>query len=188
MYSTRCFIAIPVLAPALGTSLRLISQLKNRVDNVKWTREVDMHITLKFLGDIDNRELVGISQALREMCASVEPFVASLDGIGTFPRGKPPRIIWAGIREGADVLGSLYKQLDEALIGLGVPQEARAYSPHLTLGRVGRGADLERLDQELKRVAPEMKTSFDVNEVIIYASLRERGGNVYEPLDRIELS
>jgi RNA 2',3'-cyclic 3'-phosphodiesterase len=188
MYSTRCFIAIPVLPPAATNVLRIVADLRNSVDNVKWTREEELHITLKFLGEMDNRDLLTVSSELRRICQTVEAFTASLDGISTFPRGKPPRIVWAGIQAGRDSLVSLYEQLDAAMVQLGVPQEGRAYTPHLTLGRVGRGADLERLQQHLQRVDSGMQGSFDVNEVILFASLRERGKLVYEPLDRIELA
>lgn len=187
MYTTRCFIAVPILPPASTNALRVIADLRDKVANVKWTRENEMHITLKFLGEIDNRDLLRVSSELRRICTGIEPFVASLDGAGTFPKGKPPRIVWAGIDQGREILASMYDQLDAALVEIGVPREGRAFTPHLTLGRVGRGADQERLLTNVERLSPSLKGSFDVNEVIVYASLRERGGHTYEPLDRIEL-
>ena len=187
MYTTRCFIAVPILPPASTTALRIIADLRNRIDNVKWTREEEMHITLKFLGEIDNRDIVTVSNELRRICATLEACTASLQGIGTFPKGKPPRIVWAGIDQGREVFAALYEQLDAVLVDIGVPREGRAFNPHLTLGRVGRGADQQRLQEQIANFSPSMTGTFDVNEVILYASLRERGGHVYEPLDRVEL-
>ena len=165
-----------------------MADLRNSVDNVKWTRDEEMHITLKFLGDMDNRDLLVVGEELRRIASQIEAFTATLSGIGTFPRGKPPRIVWAGIEQGSEQLIAMYEQLDESLVQLGVPREGRAYTPHLTLGRVGRGADLERLQKHLQRVEGGMQGTFDVNEVILYASLRERGKLVYEPIDRCELA
>lgn len=187
MYSTRCFIAVPLQPPASTVARKLLDRLKQTVGNVKWTRPEELHITLKFLGELDNRDLLRVGQELRKACADIGPFSASLNGLGTFPKHKPPRIVWAGIDEGREIFERLYHHLDQSLIELGVPQEGKAYTPHLTLGRVGRGADLELLAATMQAVAPEMNALFDVDEVVLFTSLREKGGFVHEPIDTVEL-
>ena len=187
MYSTRCFVAVPLPPPASTVARKLISEMKQTTNNIKWTRPEEMHITLKFLGELDNRDLLRVGEELRNGCADIEPFTASLHGLGTFPKNKPPRVLWAGVDEGREVFEQLYQHLDQALIELGIPQEGKAYTPHLTLGRVGRGTDLQVLAAEMQRLAPEMKAPFDVNEVILYTSIRAKGGFIHEPIDTVEL-
>ncbi len=187
MYTTRCFIATPLHSPAAAVARRIVGQLQNKVSHVKWMRPEEMHITIKFLGELDNRDLVRVSEELRKACSEVEPFSASLNGLGTFPKNKAPRVIWAGVDEGREYFEQLYQQLDRALIELGVPQEGKAYTPHLTLGRVGKGADVELLTKTLQQAAPEMQGVFEVDEVILYTSIREKGGFIYEPIDTVEL-
>jgi RNA 2',3'-cyclic 3'-phosphodiesterase len=187
MYTTRCFIAVPLSPPASSVARRLVTQLQQQVPNVKWMRPEEMHITVKFLGELDNRDLLRVGEELRRACAEVEPFSASLEGLGTFPKNKTPRVIWAGVQGGREYFEQLYHQLDQALVELGVPQEGKAYTPHLTLGRVGKGVDMDLLMRSLQRAAPEMKGTFEVDEVVLFTSLREKGGFIHEPIDTVEL-
>lgn len=187
MYTTRCFIAVPLSPPASSVARRLVTQLQQQVPNVKWTRPEEMHITVKFLGELDNRDLLRVGEELRQACGGLEPFSGTLEGLGTFPKNKTPRVIWAGVKLGREYFEQLYQHLDQALIELGVPQEGKAYTPHLTLGRVGKGVDLDLLTRTLQRTAPEMKANFEVDEVVLFTSIREKGGFAYEPIDTVEL-
>jgi RNA 2',3'-cyclic 3'-phosphodiesterase len=187
MYTTRCFIAVPVGPPASSVIGRLLGKLGTSVPDVKWTRFDQLHLTIKFLGELDNRDLLKVGEELRRACAETEPFSISLSGIGTFPKNKPAKVVWAGVQEGSAILESLYLQLDQGLSAIGLPKEGKMYKPHLTLGRVGRGGDLELLAQKLQAIEPDVESVFDVDEILIYASIREKSGMVYEPIDTVEL-
>lgn len=187
MYTTRCFIAIPVGPPASSVVSRLLGKLGAKVPAIKWTRHDQLHLTIKTLGELDNRDLLKVGEELRRACAEIEPFSVSLGGIGTFPKNKPAKVVWIGVSEGADVLSALYQQLEQSLSDIGLPQEGKMYRPNLTLGRVGREADLELLAESLHAVGPDVETVFEVDEVVIYAAIREKAGILYEPIDTVEL-
>lgn len=187
MHVTRCFVAVPLLPPALAVARRLLDQLSSQLKHVRWTRPDQLHVTVKFLGDIDNRELPEVCRELRSACATIEPFTTGLRGLGTFPKDKPPRVLWAKVEPHSQPLVQLYERLEANLQTLGIPQEARAYTPHLTLGRVGRGADVDQVRATVESLAAEVESVFDVNEVILFSSFRERGNVIHEPIDTVEL-
>lgn len=187
MDSSRTFVAVELDASATGILERRIKQFKTEVEGVKWSRRDQMHLTLKFLGDIDHRELPEVCMKLREATVDVEPFTVELKGLGTFPKDKPPRVVWAAVEEGAQPLRLLHERLDTALAGLGIPHEARAYTPHLTLGRVGGETDLEKLQQVIDAVGTDSIARCQVDAVVLLTTIKDRGQVSYEPLDVVEL-
>ena len=139
----RAFIAIfpplEVRKRALEAAQRL--PLGNRV---RWTRPENVHLTLKFLGDIREAVRGDLCTTLEEVCTEHAPFDVGLTGLGAFPSTRRARILWAGVGAGADALRSLAAELDTALAALDFDREERPYSPHLTLGRIrGRPASLD---------------------------------------------
>lgn len=184
MQTTRTFIAIEVGPPASTVLSRHLSGWSAAVQNVRWTQAEQMHVTLKFLGEIDNRELPKICNATREICSDIDPFVATLDALGTFPKNKPPRVLWAGFDQGALEMIDLNSRIESALAEIGIPRETRAFRPHLTLGRIGKAARAEDISQMCET---QLATQFQVDSVMILASERERGKVIYEPIDTVEL-
>ena len=82
---------------------------------------------------------------------------------------------------------ALHDRLYQELSDLGIPHEGRAYTPHVTLGRVARGSNSQAIQQALEAAAEQVEVRFDVNEVMLLASLREQGKMTYQPLDVVEL-
>lgn len=187
MDSYRAFVAIELGRPALTALEKLLKDLKSQLNDVRWSYPEQLHLTLKFLGDIDNRELPDFCGRLREACAEAEPFNLILQGLGTFPRNKPPRVVWVGIDEGASELQALHQKIDECFGALGVPRETRSFTPHLTLGRVKSGANLERIQDTIAQLDSQVHLQSDVYEVALMTSLKEEGKVVYQPLDVVEL-
>ncbi len=187
MNSTRTFVAIKLLPPAATVVTRLLESLARDVPGVRWTRPTQLHVTIKYLGDVDNTELPKICDTLRAACADIEPFDLTLDGLGTFPKNKPPRVVWAGIGTGREPLQKIHGYLDETLSELGIPREGRAFTPHLTLGRAQRRIDTQALAETLAQAQDKVQSQCDVSKIFLVASLRERGKIVYEPIDTIEL-
>ncbi len=121
-------------------------------DKVRWTRPENVHLTLKFLGDIREEVLNDLCAALEETCRHHAPFDVGLTGLGAFPSARRARILWAGVGAGSERLCSLATDVDAAFAPLGFEREGRPYVPHLTLGRVrGRPAsfDLSRASVNL---------------------------------------
>lgn len=187
MQTTRTFIAIEVGSPAREVVLRLLKQLSSELSGVRWTQPDQLHLTLKFLGDIDNRTLPEVCTQMRAACDGIEAFSVALQGLGAFPKNKPPRVLWTGIEQGAEQLAVLHQRLDSSLSNLGAPADNRGYAPHLTLGRINRGADQNEIATRLERDAATHFAQFDVNELQLIASVRERNRMIYETIDSAPL-
>jgi len=187
MQTTRTFIAIEIGSPAREIMLRLIKQLAVELSGVRWTQPDQLHLTLKFIGDIDNRTLPEICNHMRAACAGVDAFSASLRGLGAFPKNKPPRVVWVGFKDGVEPLELINQRLETSLAAAGVPREGRAYAPHLTLGRINRGADQHQIASRITRDTETDFANFDVSDVHLIASIRERNRMIYETIDSVPL-
>jgi len=154
--------------------------------NVRWVPSTKMHLTLKFLGKIEESSVEDVIAACRRVCRRDRTFSLSLKGTGTFPGPKRPRILWVGIGGETYRLHRLQKELESALERKGFPQEGRAFSPHLTVGRI---RSPQRLPSTMDIFMRDEITSppFLVNEVIVYESLLLPKGPMYKPLARCPL-
>ena len=139
----RAFVAVfpppKVRKEALAWARRLPSD-----DRVRWTSPENVHLTLKFLGEVRAEALDDIRAALGEVCAEHAPFEAMLAELGAFPSARRAKILWVGVGTGSDRLRYLAADIDDALAPLGFKREKRPYVPHLTIGRVrGRPANFD---------------------------------------------
>jgi 2'-5' RNA ligase len=168
----------------------LIDKLRVAAAEVNWVRPEQMHLTLKFLGDVRDTETPDICRVVHDVASQFEPFEIICRGAGAFPNSREPRTLWIGIEDGADELKRLQAALDEALKSqLGFAKEQRGFHPHLTIGRVKREAPGSR--GELAHLL-EQHVQFDadlavIDEVVTFASFLDRKGPTHEALDHGEL-
>jgi 2'-5' RNA ligase len=145
----RAFIAID-LDPGLKAAVQdLIRTLEATRAEVRWTKPGGYHLTLKFLGEIDDALLEQVTAVLAAAASRHKSFPLSLRGTGAFPGERNPRVLWLGIEAGPE-LAAFQKDLEAALEPEGFPREDRPFRPHLTLGRV-KGRD--RLDKAMAELA-----------------------------------
>jgi RNA 2',3'-cyclic 3'-phosphodiesterase len=150
---------------------------------VRLTPPANVHLTLKFLGDVSEDDLGRVAEALEPVREKHEPFEASISGFGAFPSPKKARVLWAGISEGSDRLRTLAEDVEEFLEPLGFERENRPYVPHLTLGRArGRPVALETV--ETSSPVP----TFLVRRVDLVQSVPGEGGAAYSTLAAYPLS
>ena len=191
MGKIRTFVAAEVSGAALGLASKRIKQLSPIAGDYRWEEPENMHLTLNFLGDVQEREVPDICMHVKRAVAGINEFAIEFGGLGAFPRLDRPRVLWLGVGEGREKLlalqAALTKRLDDEM---GFPPDRNDYCPHLTLGRANRSSAwtselMERLqaDSEGK---PETATSF-VDEVIVFSSHMERGRPTYTPMSTIEL-
>ncbi len=177
----RCFIAIE-LPEAVKEELKsLTARLKPLSRGIRWAAVEGIHLTLKFLGEVREDAVAGVSNALTGVCAAHRPFNILIRGTGAFPGMRYPRVIWVGI-ERRDDLQALQRDIDEALALLGFEREQRTFTPHLTLGRVKEG---DRVDAVMKEVATFGETVFgtiDVAQVVLMKSTLKPSGAEYSPI------
>ena len=132
----RTFLAVP-LAPSFQTEVEpLLEKLKQDHPGVRWVKASEIHLTLHFFGPTRQKDLMNISKGVAPVTEKTRPFEIYLEGLGAFPHLNRPRIIWAGIRGEIRPLIDLQAKLEEGFGKAGFPCEARAFKPHLTLGRV----------------------------------------------------
>lgn len=141
----RAFVAVfpplKIRAAAVGAARETVRLLGAQM---RWTKPENVHLTLKFLGEVQEEVLGNLRAALERTCAGHASFDVELTGLGAFPSTRRARILWVGAGAGSDRLRSLATDLDAALVPLGFEREERAFAPHLTLGRIrGRPAGLD---------------------------------------------
>jgi 2'-5' RNA ligase len=179
----RSFIAIP-LPPQILTNLVAFTRqqgLHARESGFKPVKAENMHLSLKFLGEIDQNQVREVSQALTQITASLDPFRAAVRGIGAFPNwSNRVRVIWVGV-EPVEPIRSVYRLIDEATVKIGVPSEDRAFSPHLTLARISfMTRESELAFKRLKSISPEPEFGeFMADKVVFYRSTLLPQGPVY---------
>ena len=149
---------------------------------MRWTRPENVHLTLKFLGEIPEGEIEHIGAALRKVCGDHTPFDASLSSFGAFPSARRARVIWAGAAAGSEELRALAADVEAAFEPLGFGREDRTFVPHVTLGRV-RGKPVKL---ELPAVVPG-EARFEISRVELMESRLAAGGAVYETLCSLAL-
>jgi 2'-5' RNA ligase len=129
----RLFIAIPLPDSVCSELARLAEPLRG----VSWVAGRQLHLTLRFLGDVDPARVEGVAEGLGAV--RVESFILPVEGVGAFPPKGPPQIIWAGVGSGHPHLFQLRQRVDDAVLAAGVDMDVRFFQPHVTLGRCGKG-------------------------------------------------
>ena len=183
----RVFVAVDIGDEVRREVTRVITTLTGKLEAVKkppkvaWVKPNALHVTVKFLGELEDADVERI-QALLAPPIAMEPFLLEWRGIGTFPNNKHPRALWLGVKNGAAPLAELEAEVSRRLAGeKAVEIEDRAFLPHLTLGRVkmaGEGIDWPKL---LQSVEVKRATS-TVDRVTLYRSVLSQYGPNYTGL------
>ncbi len=186
MSKARTFIAIE-LAPRVVEKLsRVQEELRGAGARVKWVARQNLHLTLKFLGDIEYEKVNEISRVITGAVADAAPFTLGIHGIGTFPKGrKAPRVVWAGVEGNVEALEKIFTRLNEGLVGFGVPYEKRRFSPHATLGRVRSSAGANRLVEAIGEHADADFGESEVSGLVFFMSELTSRGPIYTALAHI---
>ena len=157
---------------------------------VKWVAPDSIHLTLKFLGDTPRSRIPQLEAALQAACAAFTPFEFSVEGRGCFPNFHRPRVIWVAVRDKGQTLARLQRDIERYVAPLGWPTEERGFSPHLTLGRVAKGADRateEEIGQIVERSVVEQIGVQRVTAVSLIQSDLRPTGPVYTELSSVPL-
>jgi RNA 2',3'-cyclic 3'-phosphodiesterase len=183
----RIFIAIKVEPGA--ELLKMISTVKELLgaENIKWVDPANIHITLAFLGDTQEKRIKNLDNMLKESCRGYHEFDFLLAGTGVFKNFRDPRVIWVGIKS-QEKLSKLYDIIAYGLNEIGMGIEKRQFRPHLTLGRVKSVKDTENLKKVLEKFRDTEFQKVLVKEVILFESILLQTGPIYKSLDIFPLS
>lgn len=189
MARIRTFIAVELSKGIKDQLTGLQESLAENSGEVKWVRPESMHLTLLFLGEVEQLDVVGICRVVQSRSRKHKSFQLETEGVGAFPNVRRPKILWAGITDGVSELRALHADLEEGLLDLGCyRREDREYAPHLTLGRLQHDRDSESWSSALAKLADWKGGSMPVDEVLIMSSEMRRDGPEYSIMGRAPLS
>ncbi len=178
----RAFIAVDV-GPDVRAALRpVVEQLKHRAHQVRWVPEDQWHLTAKFLGDVDGRQVGEIAKAMQEEANATPAFELEFRGLKPFPPGREPRIVAVEVVSGVDALASFHQRLDQRMEAFGVPSERRSFLAHLTLGRIKGAGQMEWLWDSVRDQAEADFGMASIDEAILFQSNLRPEGAQYIPL------
>jgi len=185
----RAFIAIELPAVLIETlraiQAGLIKKAGESVD-ISWSRPENIHLTLKFLGEIDPVRVEDICGGLERAAEGISPFSLAAGGVGGFPGLKTPRVIWVGIKE-CTALAELQKNIDERLVELGFEKEDRPFHPHLTLCRIKSAPAGRIVGKAASELAHEANVVFKADSFVLFKSELSPKGAKYSVLKKVIL-
>ena len=177
----RAFIAIELPEKIQGDIRNLQRAFASHGLKIRWVKPLNLHVTIKFLGDIDPSDMESLGRILPDTVAIQPMFDLLFQGMGIFPNIRRPRIIWAGIAGQTHILRSIWKSVENALVPLGFAAEKRPYREHLTIGRV-KTMDQGRLVTALQTHQDFVSKSFSVKRLVMFKSELHMHGPVYTKL------
>ena len=187
----RAFIALAISATAKSALADVIQRLAvQAAAGVRWVNPAGMHLTLKFLGNVEPGLVDGIIEGMARPAAEASPFSIHLSGLGMFPNERRPRVLWAGVQGGLHPLQRLREQIEETVSPLGFPREQRPFSPHLTLGRVREPVSsglVQRISAAVASTSLEPTEPWLVDSVHLMRSILTPGGAKYSALASVPL-
>ena len=184
----RCFIAVELSAEAKAEVQRLtkaVSELEIR--GVRAVRPEGVHVTLRFLGDIESDAVPRAIAAIRASASQSRPFDLSLAEVGAFPNNRSARVLWAGASGDTDDLEELHERVESELAAVGFRRDRRRFNPHITLARLRErvsGSDRRRVVEKVSTVG-HARVAFRVDAITLFQSTLHPEGSIHTPLCRV---
>lgn len=180
----RCFLAVELPEGHKATVMAGLSRLKAALPPARWVRPEGLHVTLKFLGEQEERQVASLMEVLAELLAEAPPAVTvSLAGGGFFPNQSRPRVAWLG--GSAPGLAQWAEAAEAAAEALGVPREGRPFALHVTLARLERPWPPAACQRFLEEVSSWRLAPFEVRDVVLFESVLRPSGAVYTAKARV---
>lgn len=184
-YPTRCFIAIDIPDEIKSGLSALQHSLKRLGASISWTRSEGIHLTLKFLGNVDQEVIPEVIKSMETVVSDSGSFTVMVEGVGCFPSPHRARVLWVGL-DGGESLITLQKLVEDAMELVGFPKEERRFHPHLTLGRVRNPHGVDRVVQEMQQ-SGFPRQEFTASDIRLIKSDLQPSGAVYTMLHSSQL-
>jgi len=181
----RTFIAIELPKEIKDKLALLQEQLKASNADVKWVEPKNIHLTLKFIGERDDKKVEKIMQILDEVAQNKNTYEASIYSLGAFPSINSPRVIWVGLQQGDNETKAIAQDLEEKIAKIGIPKEDRPFASHITIGRTRSGLNKEKLFEAINKLAVNLEKEFQnfaVGKIVLFKSTLTPKGPLYEAL------
>lgn len=186
----RTFIAIDLPQAVKDNISRMQSRLKRSGADVSWVSPANMHLTLKFLGDIDETAAKAVSGAIRDIAAGTGDFSMQLGSIGAFPGPQSPRIIWIGLTKGHEQAKAIAAQIESRIEQYGIGRDTRPFASHITIGRVRSKKNICQLIDGIGAADTNRDAAteeFKAGKITFFKSTLTPQGPVYEKLQETSL-
>jgi len=181
----RLFIAVDLNDSARKNISDIISRLKKKDFDVKWVNPENIHITLKFLGEVNENDMKGLENIISGSVKDVKKFKINISKAGYFGKGNYVKVVWVDIREGRDILVQLSRKFNKELTH--IRREEREPSPHITIGRVRSGRNVHELINEVEGLSDVKVGEVEVNDIKLKQSVLKPDGPIYIDLKTFEL-
>ena len=183
----RAFLAAPLPDEIKVKLGRMQTRLKPLIRDLRCTRPEGIHLTLHFFGWTDPGDIGRITDCVKKNVEGAAPFMLNLGAPGAFPSISRPRVLFIDLGGDTDRLCRLQEQIEFDLEVIGFPGEKRAFTPHLTLGRLKEAKKMESLPAVFEKIKDLAKGDFEVRELILYRSDLRPDGAVYTALEHFPL-
>ncbi|HWP44134.1 MAG TPA: RNA 2',3'-cyclic phosphodiesterase [Blastocatellia bacterium] len=179
--SIRTFICIDIDQAIKSEIESLQGELRRLGAQVSWTKPSNIHLTIKFLGDVSMSRIEDVRGAVERAAAGRAAFEIEVGGAGCFPSLRNPRVLWVGLKSVPGALKELHAAIESELYSEGFPRETKKFSPHLTIGRVRSPHNATLVAEELieRGIGPARSLA---NEVIVMRSDLRPSGSIYTPI------
>jgi 2'-5' RNA ligase len=183
--TVRAFIAIPLPKEVIERIRELGEQLKKDRLPIRWVKPENIHLTMKFLGDIPESSVLKILREMKKISNNFSSLNLFAKGIGVFPGVKRPRVLWVGVRGDLEKLAQILTDLEQNLEKIGFPRETRPFKSHLTIGRMKRRVDPVKLAETMKSGSDFSSPHFRVKEIVLFQSKLKPSGAQYTRLGSV---
>ncbi|MDE0300227.1 MAG: RNA 2',3'-cyclic phosphodiesterase [Candidatus Poribacteria bacterium] len=179
----RCFVAIEIPDAVQALLASVQEELGKNIRAASWVKRGNIHLTLKFLGEIASNQINEVKNVMERVASARPPFSMEIGGIGVFPNLTRPRIIWAGVKTGADEIVAIANAVDIGLSRHGYERDEKQYRPHLTLARIKHRINVKPLAQMFRQYDTILGATVVVNQIRVVQSQLRPSGAVYTPLE-----
>lgn len=183
----RAFVAIELGDAARVAAARLIDRLRPMPARVSWVRAENLHVTLRFLGEVSGDQIETIAAHMQPELTVQHPFSAAIRGLGAFPNARRPSVIWIGYEDTDNAATGISAIAERAARGIGLVPETRPFVPHVTLGRVRRESPKSDISAFLEAESRFDAGAFTVDAVSLFSSELTPHGARYTRLHRLTL-
>ncbi len=182
----RSFIAIDFSPKIIRNITEIINYFKTQTpgEALKWVSPQNLHLTIKFLGEVPDKEIEQIKEIMAKTLLSEPAFEIGVEGLGMYPSTHKPRVIWLGIKEGAP-LTVIHKKLNLQLQKAGITPDKRDFNPHLTIARVRRNAEgktVQEIGKKLSQFKVDSLGRCFIDHIVLYKSVLTPKGSIYTAL------
>ena len=185
--SIRAFIAVPLNPTLRQVIVKAQTALKPLDMDVKWVEPDNIHLTLKFLGDIVPKDVTQIKTAMSDLYKNVKAVKTRVQVLGAFPDSRHPRVIWMSLDDTHSQIAGLALLLKNGLAKIGHPKDSRTFKAHITLGRVRSPKNTSTFTRVIHDYRLDKDREELLNRIILFKSTLTPHGPIYEPLHTVNL-